>query len=108
MICKKANLYMIHITLHKKTVVYFIESKCLLRLETCIRAMLYKYRYKNKKDYYVCDISKIKKTFKNCEKSIECMEQTGGGEINFIEKEITKSMKNMLFLIKRLECWDKN
>ena len=90
---KRKSLYDTH-TLHKMKVVYIMESDCPLRLETCIRAMLYKYRYKNKKDYYICNIQQIKKAFKNCKESIECMEQNGGGiKNNFIIDEINKLTK---------------
>jgi prophage antirepressor-like protein len=100
---KRKSLYDTH-TLHKKKVVYIMETECPLRLETCVRAMLYKYRYKNKKDYYVCDIEKIKNAFKNCKKSIECMEQNGGViKENLIEKEIIKLAKNCKDLNKKIK-----
>ena len=41
--------------------------------------MLYGYRIKNKKDFYQCNIKKIEKAFDECEKSIKCVNQTGGG-----------------------------
>jgi len=47
--------------------------------------MLYDYRYKNKKDFYLCDLSIIKKAFRNCKRSIKNMNQKGGG-INDIDK----------------------
>lgn len=99
---KRKSLYDTH-TFHKKKVVYMMETECPLRLETCVRAMLYKYRYKNKKDYYVCDIEKIKKAFKNCKESIECMEQNGGGiKDNLIDDEIVKLTKNCKDLNKKI------
>ena len=56
------------------------------RLEMCIRSMLYDYRYKNKKDFFMCELSVIKKAFKNCLKSIKNMNQQGGSNINEINK----------------------
>ena len=45
--------------------------------------MLYNYRIKNRKDFYECDFNIIKKAFKNCDKSIKCMNQTqNGGNVN--------------------------
>ncbi len=48
-------------------------------------SMLYKYRYKTKKDYFACSLTRIKKAFCECLKSIKCVEcldcdkgQTGG------------------------------
>ena len=44
--------------------------------------MLYKYRYKNKKDYFNCELKKIIKSFDKCIESIKCVEnQTGGNNI---------------------------
>ena len=96
---KRKSLYDTH-TFHKKKVVHIMESECPLRLETCVRAMLYKYRYKNKKDYYICNIQQIKKAFKNCKESIECMEQNGGGfnfdnGIKLLQKKIIKLNKEI-------------
>ena len=36
--------------------------------------MLYKFRYKTKKDYFVCCLTRIKKAFSECHKSIKCVE----------------------------------
>jgi prophage antirepressor-like protein len=100
---KRKSLYDTH-TFHKKKVVHIMESECPLRLETCIRAMLYKYRYKNKKDYYICNIQQIKKAFKNCKESIECMEQNGGGlKNNFINTEMIKLTKKYTELNNKLK-----
>lgn len=64
--------------IHNKTVVDTYFTKKTLQFETCIRSMLYDYRYKNKKDFYLCNKSFIAKAFKNCIKSIKNMTQTGG------------------------------
>lgn len=82
---KRKALYDTH-SLHKKDVVHIVESDCPLRLETCVRAMLYKDRYKDKKDQYVCGLQKVKKALEQCIKSIECIEQTGGS--NYIDNSI--------------------
>ena len=99
---QRKALYNTH-TLHKKKVVHMMESKCPLRLETCVRAMLYNDRYKNRKDYYVCDLTKIKKAFNKCKESIECMEQSGGRQINFIETGITKLIRKYKNINKKIE-----
>jgi prophage antirepressor-like protein len=87
---KRKQLYDTHM-LDKKEIKIMEETKCPIRLESCIRAMLYEYRYKDKKDFYVCDIKIIKKAFKTCIKSIECMNQIGG--VNLIDKELENLIK---------------
>ena len=75
---KRKKIYDTHM-LHNKPVVLKHLTEKPLQLETCIRAMLYDYRYKNKKDFYLCDLNIIKKALKNCKKSISNMNQKGGG-----------------------------
>lgn len=79
---KRIKIYNTH-SIHNKKVVHYVELLCPLQLETCIRSMLYKYRYKNKKDYYKCSLNKIIKAFDKCIESIKCIENhTGGGNEN--------------------------
>ena len=87
---KRKQLYDTHM-LDKKEIKIMEETKCPIRLESCIRAMLYEYRYKDKKDFYVCEIKIIKKAFKTCINSIECMNQIGG--VNIIDKELENLIK---------------
>ena len=75
---KRIKIYNTH-SIHNKKVVHYIELLCPLQLETCIRSMLYKYRYKNNKDYYKCSLNKIKKAFDKCTESIKCIENQDGG-----------------------------
>jgi hypothetical protein len=44
--------------------------------------MLYKYRHKNKKDYFKCELNKIIKSFDKCLESIKCIENHIGGSEN--------------------------
>ena len=74
---KRIKIHNTH-TIHNKIVVHYIEVECPLQLETCIRSMLYKYRFKNKKDVFNCSLTRIKKAFEECTKSIKCIEQDGG------------------------------
>jgi hypothetical protein len=49
--------------------------------------MLYKFRYKNKKDIFNCSLNKITKAFDKCLESIKCVEiQTGGNNDNINNK----------------------
>jgi prophage antirepressor-like protein len=80
---KRIKIYNTH-SLHNKKVSYYVEVECPLPLETCIRSMLYKYRYKNKKDYFKCSLTKIKKAFSECVSSIKCVEDQKGGNKKYI------------------------
>jgi len=75
---KRIKIYNTH-SLHNKNVPHYVEALCPLPLETCIRSMLYKYRYKNRKDYFKCSLSKVKKAFTECVNSIKCVEDQEGG-----------------------------
>jgi prophage antirepressor-like protein len=97
---KRKKIYDTHM-LHNKSVVEKELTDKPLQLENCIRAMLYDYRYKNKKDFFVCKKSTIKKAFKNCLRSIKNMNQTGGvnmldtlqNKVNKLDKQIIKVNK---------------
>jgi prophage antirepressor-like protein len=103
---KRKKIYDTH-TLHKKPVVEKHFTEKAVRLEMCIRSMLYDYRYKNKKDFFLCDRDIIKKAFKNCIKSIKNMKdiQKGGGineidllkiQLEIIDKEIENLNKLLI------------
>jgi prophage antirepressor-like protein len=103
---KRKKIYDTH-TLHKRPVVekYFTEKA--VQLESCIRSMLYDYRYKNKKDFFLCNRDIIKKAFKNCIKSIKNMKdiQKGGYneidtlklQLDKLDKEIENINKHILY-----------
>jgi len=86
---KRKQIYDTH-TLHKRKVVEKVFADNPPRLETCLRSMLYDYRYKNKKDFYLCDLSIIKKAVRNCKRSIKNMNKhqvnQKGGDLSEIEK----------------------
>lgn len=87
---KRISIYNTH-SIHNKKVVHYVELLCPLQLETCIRSMLYKYRYKNKKDYFRCTVNKIIKAFNKCIESIKCVEEQTGGNLEK-NKKIYKIM----------------
>ena len=80
---KRIKIYNTH-SLHNKNVPHYVETVCPLPLETCIRSMLYKYRYKNRKDYFKCSLNKVKKAFTECVNSIKCVEDQEGGDKKYI------------------------
>ena len=77
---KRIKIHNTH-SIHNKKVVHYTELHCPLQLETCIRSMLYKYRYKNKKDYFKCKFNKIIKAFDKCIERIKCVETQVGGSL---------------------------
>jgi prophage antirepressor-like protein len=84
---KRIKVYNTH-SLHNKNVPYYVEVECPLPLENCIRSMLYKYRYKNRKDYFKCSLNKVKKAFTECVKSLNCVEEQEGGNIKYSSNNI--------------------
>lgn len=90
---KRKKIYDTH-TLHKKNVVYKKEISCPKKLEDCIRSLLYDYRYKNRKDFFICKLSKIKLAFKKCSNSIKCINQNGG-ELNKLQNKANIILDNI-------------
>ena len=98
----RKELYDTH-TLNKKKVLHYELVKDPIRLEYCLRSMLYKYRYRVKKDFYICSPTIIKKAFKQCSESLNHMNsnvQTGGGLI--IDKTLTKLQNKLVKLDKEI------
>jgi prophage antirepressor-like protein len=96
---KRIKIYNTH-SIHNKPVVHYVEIKCPLQLETCIKSMLYKYRIKNRKEYFNCSLIKIKQAIDKCIKSIKCIEQDGGAieKITYYENKINK-LYNKIILV---------
>ena len=94
---KRKAIYDTH-TLHKRKVIHKEITDKPLQFENCLRSMLYDYRYKDRKDFYICNLSVIRKAFNNCIKSIKNMNQTGGGinEIDLLNNKINKLNKKIL------------
>jgi prophage antirepressor-like protein len=99
---KRKKIYDTH-TLHKKPVVYKKEIECLVKLENCVRSLLYDYRYKNRKDFFICKLSKIKLAFKKCLSSMKCVNQNGGNnEIKLLKNKAKKILADINKLNKML------
>jgi prophage antirepressor-like protein len=95
---KRIGIHNTH-SIHNKKVVHYFELSCPLQLETCIRSMLYKYRYKNKKDYFKCSLKKIKKAFDKCLESIKCVETQTGGDNILPENTLINASDNKIYKI---------
>jgi len=78
---KRIKIYNTH-SIHKKEVVYYVEIKCPLQLESCIKSMLYKYKVKNKKEFFRCSLDKIIQAFNKCLESIKCIECENNDKCN--------------------------
>lgn len=97
---KRIKIYNTH-SIHNKNVAHYVEVMCPIPLETCIRSMLYKYRYKNRKDLFKCSLTKAKKAFTECVNSIKCVENQEGGKkytITYYENKL-KEIYNSINLI---------
>jgi hypothetical protein len=98
---KRISVHNTH-SIHNKKVVHYVELSCPLQLETCLRSMLYNYRYKNNKDYYKCSFNKIKKAFDKCLESIQCVESQSGGHnekiyiITYYENKLNSIYNNII------------
>ena len=92
---KRKQIYDSH-TLHKKNVIHYTQITNPIKLEMCVRAMLYDFRYKDKKDFYVCKLKTIKDAIKVCvqeQKNMSLKNQKGGGgniNHNILINEIVK------------------
>ena len=100
---KRKKIYDTH-TLHKKPVVIKKEVSCPVKLEDCVRSLLYDYRYKDRKDFFICKLSKIKLAFKKCLSSIKCINQAGGEnkELNQLRIKAQKILTNINKMNKKL------
>lgn len=72
-------------TRDRNPVVFIKKAGCPVSLETCVRAMLYSVRVRDRKDFYDCSLRHIKKAFRACVKNIDlingrCPGQSGGGD----------------------------
>jgi hypothetical protein len=57
--------------------------------------MLYKYRYKNRKDLFRCSLTKVKKAFTECVNSIKCVEDQEGGNKKYSITYYDNILKNL-------------
>jgi len=67
--------------LHKRNVIFYVETPCPSLLERCVTTLLDDYRYYPKKDFFKCKLETIKKIIRNCEDGYKCAKQQGGTKI---------------------------
>jgi hypothetical protein len=87
---KRKKIYDTHM-LHKRPVIFHEEIDKPEKLEMCVRSMLYDYRYKDKKDFFICPKETVKKAIVNSKNGLKSMIQSGGANIlNQYEDTIKK------------------
>lgn len=71
-------------------IVYYKKIECPVQFELCVKSLLYKYRYRNNREFYACDIIKIKNAIKKCKKTIKCYDTQNNGEklVNIVNKNL--------------------
>lgn len=62
---KRKEIYNSH-TLNEQSVAFYTETKYPRSLEWRVRGLLYDYQYKDRKDFYVCSLKRVKLAFKSC------------------------------------------
>ena len=98
-------------TLHKQPVAFYLETNCPRQLETCIRCMLYDFRYMDRKDFFICSLQRIKMAFRSCARNITKMKnkscsgsktsknQKGGNKFTLINtRAISQEITNTMLL----------
>lgn len=75
---QRKKIYDTH-TRHNYPVVIIMKSNCAACLESCIRAMLDRFRYQDNKDFFVCELNTIKLAFNQCSKDLETFNKMAGG-----------------------------
>jgi prophage antirepressor-like protein len=93
---KRKKIYDTH-TYHKRKVVYKKEFQHAKQLERCILVLLEDYRYKRRKDFFICPLNTIKIAFTKCANDIITMMKKenvlkGGGvdELSILYEEKDK------------------
>lgn len=84
-------------TLYKRRIVFMVDTMCPTRMETCVRSMLFDYRWKDRKDVFICSLEKVNKSIEMCTNNFECLEklnQRGGCEKYLHENIIQLREKN--------------
>ena len=90
--------------IHKKIVIHKIKTDNILHYESCLRGVMFDFRYKNNKDYYKIPLDKLNDAVKNCKNiTIEFknnnmqnnMQNGGSIDIRKIDEKITKMFSRM-------------
>ena len=84
-----------------------------MKLELCVRSMLYNFRYKNKKDFYICDLKIIKDAINICikdQKNINnknLKNQIGGYGSNLLNTLLINMKNDKEKIINKIEKFEK-
>ncbi len=104
---KRKSSYDSH-SFHKKDVVIKVKTNDPSQLENILRESLKKYKYKDKKDVYLCDLKLLNKKFKEATNYIKKLdeddEMRGGGDELYEEvKELKRKVKQLDRTLKELK-----
>lgn len=67
--CKTYNTSIVN----NANILYYKKIACPVEIELCVKSLLHKYRYRDKREFYTCDIERIKNALNKCIKVIkEC------------------------------------
>ena len=111
-------------TLDNHYVPYYILTSCPLAIETCIRGLLYPFRYKDRKDMFVCPLKKVKLAFDLCASGSKKVnytnksgsktgnkQQRGGSymtiDTNIIQNEINKVADKKAIILEKIDKLDR-
>lgn len=93
-------------TLDKRPVLFYMLTSCPLSLEMCVRGLLYKFRYKDRKDFFICSLKRIKIAFKSCSegtKKIGYKNKPGSKTNNKKQKGGTISFHNSIIIMREIK-----
>lgn len=102
---KRCNTYNTSFVNNVK-VLYCKKVACPIEVELCVKSLLHKYRYRDKREFYTCNIDKIKDVLKKCLKvlkenncDLKCNYQKGGHNLilntcDLLNKKIVRYNKN--------------
>ena len=81
----------------KRSMVITIQVENPVQVETCMRSLLYDYRYKNRKDFYECDLQIIEECLETIKRRKNKTKQQTGGSNNLdtIDKIISETSDRM-------------
>jgi hypothetical protein len=103
-------LYNTH-SFNNKPLAHYQEISNPVRFESCVRTMLYNYRHRDNKDFFVCSLAVIKKAFKKCSETLKSMNnvsQSGGGDnSSIIDITLTKLEKKLNVINKNITKYNK-
>ena len=89
---QRKALYDTHM-LHRKKAVIIEKTNNPAQLEICMQSALYKYRYKDRKDFYICTRKVMNGSLMRCKKMLAKNKIQKGGSHDLLENDISEIEK---------------